>query len=83
VQNSIIKPYAAISRGIYGNGKSEMLIHEGGIGGFDNKLKEVTFDDLDEKKLNFSDSDNGWFGFSDKYWLTAIIPENSSISTKF
>ncbi len=83
VQNSIIKPYAAISRGIYGNGKSEMLIHEGGIGVFDNKLKEVTFEDLNEKKLNFSDSDNGWFGFSDKYWLTAIIPENSSIATKF
>ncbi|MFK7761247.1 MAG: membrane protein insertase YidC [Candidatus Midichloriaceae bacterium] len=83
IQNSVIKSYAAISRGIYGNGKSEMLIHEGGIGVFDNKLKEVTFEDLDEKKLNFSDSDNGWFGFSDKYWLTAIIPENSSISTKF
>ena len=83
VNNDFLKPYAAISRGIYGNGKSEMLIHEGGIGVFDNKLKEVTFEDLDQKKLNFSDSDNGWFGFSDKYWLTAIIPENSSISTKF
>ncbi|WHA04305.1 membrane protein insertase YidC [Candidatus Bandiella numerosa] len=83
VNNDFLKPYAAISRGIYGNGKSEMLIHEGGIGVFDNKLKEVTFEDLDQKKLNFSDSDNGWFGFSDKYWLTAIIPENSSISAKF
>jgi YidC/Oxa1 family membrane protein insertase len=83
VSNDALKPYAAISRGIYGHGKSEMLIHEGGIGVFDNKLKEVTFEDLDQKKLNFSDSDNGWFGFSDKYWLTAIIPENSSISAKF
>jgi YidC/Oxa1 family membrane protein insertase len=52
VHNDILKPYAAISRGIYGNGKSEMLIHEGGIGVFDNKLKEVTFEDLDQKKLN-------------------------------
>ena len=43
VHNDILKPYAAISRGIYGNGKSEMLIHEGGIGVFDNKPRFYSF----------------------------------------
>ena len=79
----IVKPYAAISRGVQSNSKSEMLIHEGGIGVFDNKLKEIKFDDLDNKKHHFIKSNNAWFGFSDKYWLTAIIPQKSLISTKF
>jgi YidC/Oxa1 family membrane protein insertase len=79
-----LKPYAAISRSNYGNGESQMLIHEGGIGVFENKLQELTFEDLDDKKLyKFSDTNNGWFGFSDKYWLTAIIPENSELSARF
>ena len=61
-----------------------MLIHEGAIGVFDNKLEEIKFEKLDDKTFKFSDSDHGWFGFSDKYWLTAIIPEDSTtISTKF
>ncbi len=84
LDNIKIKPYAAISRTINPDNQSQMLIHEGAIGVFDNKLEEIKFEDLDDKKLKFSDSDNGWFGFSDKYWLTAIIPEDSTtISTKF
>ncbi|WPX97048.1 membrane protein insertase YidC [Candidatus Bandiella euplotis] len=79
-----LKPYAALSRGKHGNGESQMLIHEGGVGVFENKLQEVTFDDLNDKKLyKFSDANNGWFGFSDKYWLTAIIPEKSGLSARF
>ena len=84
LDNIKIKPYAAISRAINPENQSQMLIHEGAIGVFDNKLEEIKFEDLDDKKLKFSDSDNGWFGFSDKYWLTAIIPEDSTTtSTKF
>ena len=83
LKNNNVTPYAAISRSIDENNKSQMLIHEGGIGVFDNKLEEIKFEDLDNKKLNFSDSANGWFGFSDKYWLTAIIPDNLKLSTKF
>ena len=83
-ESTNLKPYAALSRGDHGNGKSQMIIHEGGIGVFENKLQEITFEDLDDKKLyKFSDADNGWFGFSDKYWLTAIIPENSALSSRF
>ena len=79
-----LKPYAALNRGNYDNGKSQMIIHEGGVGVFENKLQEITFKDLEDKKLyKFSDSNNGWFGFSDKYWLTAIIPEKSQLSSRF
>ena len=84
IENVKLKPYAALSRGNYGNGKSQMIIHEGGIGVFEDKLREITFEDLDDKKLyKFSDANNGWFGFSDKYWLTAIIPEKSDLSNRF
>ena len=84
IEDANLKPYAALSRGDYGNGKSQMIIHEGGIGVFENKLQEITFENLDDKKLyKFSDANNGWFGFSDKYWLTAIIPEKSELSNRF
>jgi YidC/Oxa1 family membrane protein insertase len=79
-----LKPYAALSKGDYISRENHMLIHEGAIGVFENKLQEVTFGDLDDHKIyKFSDADHGWFGFSDKYWLTAIIPENSELSAKF
>ena len=83
LRNSDIKSYAAMSRSINDDIKSQMLIHEGCIGVFNNKLEEIKFDDLNGKKLNFSNSNNGWLGFSDKYWLTAIIPDKASFFGKF
>ena len=78
-----IRPYAAISRGINDINKNQMLFHEGGIGILNNKLEEIKFDDLNNKRLDFNNLSNSWFGFSDKYWLTAIIPKKNIISTKF
>ena len=84
LDNLKVKPYAAISRSLHSDVHSQMLVHEGIIGIINNKLQELKFKDLDDKRLDFSSSSNGWFGFVDKYWLTAIIPDTSSIyTTKF
>ena len=67
-------PYAQIIR----NKKPEdvqgfYILHEGFIGVFDGELKEDDYDDIQEKKI-VRNSDNGWLGITDKYWVTAIVP---------
>ncbi len=68
------------------------ILHEGPIGVFDEIVSYQNYDDLadtrtDKRKaedLTFNGSQGGWIGFSDKYWLTALIPDQqSSLNFKF
>ena len=73
-----VKGYSALTRSSHQIGKNEMLIHEGGIGVLDNRLSEISFSDLNKKlRYNFKGKHREWFGFSDKYWLAAIIPTSN------
>jgi YidC/Oxa1 family membrane protein insertase len=51
------------------------ILHEGPLGVFDETLKEVDYDDLVDSKSEEMKSTGGWIGFTDKYWLTALVPE--------
>ncbi len=39
---------------------------------------EFSYDDLQENANVVKNGENGWFGFSDKYWLSAFVPDQSS-----
>ncbi len=54
------------------------ILHEGLLGVLQEKLELIDYDDLkdDEETLNF-ESDNGWVGITDKYWLAALIPNQN------
>ena len=76
-------PYAQIVR----NKKPEVLgyyiLHEGFIGVFDEELKEEDYKDIEEKKFT-ANSSSGWLGITDKYWITAIVPEkNKNFKSEF
>ncbi|AIF81874.1 membrane protein insertase [endosymbiont of Acanthamoeba sp. UWC8] len=74
-----IQPYSLISRSHIESKDKNMIIHEGAIGVFNNSLKEVSFEDLSsERKLKYENNIN-WLGFSDKYWLAAIIPGQDQV----
>ena len=73
-------PYALASR--HGTPRTDGLyiLHEGPLGVFRAKadengtLKEFTYKDIaDDQSVEF-DSFGGWIGFTDKYWLTALVP---------
>lgn len=72
-------PYSRIQRqgtpkvdGIY-------VLFEGLIGVLQGKLHEVHYSDLkDDKKTQQNDSTGGWLGFTDKYWATAMIPDQAA-----
>ena len=51
------------------------ILHEGLIGVLNEELEQIDYDDLAEDKVYNFNSQNGWLGFTDKYWLTALIPE--------
>ncbi len=56
------------------------ILHEGLIGVFNETLEEVDYDDLsdpEEPNEIAYRSPNGWIGITDKYWLTALIPDQS------
>ena len=54
------------------------ILHEGLLGVLQEKLELIDYDDLkdDGETLNF-ESDNGWVGITDKYWLAALIPDQN------
>ena len=68
-------PYAQITRNkIPDDIQNFYISHEGFIGVFDEELKEDDYDDIEENKI-VREANNGWFGITDKYWMTALVPE--------
>ncbi|MCL2673021.1 MAG: membrane protein insertase YidC [Alphaproteobacteria bacterium] len=48
-------------------------VHQGLIGFFNNRLNEVKYDKLEkESVMDFSIVQEGWFGVSDKFWMSAF-----------
>ncbi len=70
-------PYAQITRRGKPEGRQIYILHEGFLGVFGEELKEENFDDIEKEKFKISSS-KGWLGITDKYWLTAIVPEKGS-----
>ena len=72
-----LKPYDRIVRYSTPDTLGFYILHEGLLGVFNGVLKEVDYDDLQETGTNLimpEKSKGGWIGITDKYWLTAIIP---------
>ena len=67
-------PYAQITRGNKPEGMKIYILHEGFLGVFGDELKEEDYEDIEKEKFTTSTS-KGWLGITDKYWLTAIVPE--------
>ena len=67
-------PYAQITRNYKPKVTPIYILHEGFLGVFGDELKEMDYEDVDKEKFTTS-STKGWLGITDKYWLTAIVPE--------
>ena len=67
-------PYAQINRNGKPDGMQIYILHEGFLGVFGEELVEKDYDDIEDKKFTINSS-QGWLGITDKYWLTAVVPE--------
>ena len=67
-------PYAQITKKSKPEGRQIYILHEGFIGVFGDELREEDYGDIEKEKF-ITNSSKGWLGITDKYWLTAIVPE--------
>ena len=67
-------PYAQITRNVKPEVTPIYILHEGFLGVFDEQLMEEDYDDISKEKISINAA-QGWLGITDKYWLTAIVPE--------
>ena len=58
------------------------ILHEGALGVFDETLREEDYDDMRDADNGVSEirpeTSGGWIGFTDKYWLAALVPDQAS-----
>ena len=67
--------YSQITKSTKPNTENFYILHEGLIGVVDKNLKEETYSTIEKEKKTYTGK-SGWFGITDKYWMSAIIPES-------
>ena len=76
-------PYGIIARHGEPDGYNFFILHEGMIQMADSRLTESDYGDIEDfqfeprEAANTSTTEvleNGWIGFTDKYWMTTLIP---------
>ena len=71
-------PWALVVR--FGEAKVEgtYILHEGPYGVFNSTLKEFAYTDFKDNKLQKFSTTGGWVGFTDKFWMATLIPDQKS-----
>ncbi|RVV97101.1 membrane protein insertase YidC [Mesobaculum littorinae] len=79
-----LAPYGVVVREGEPQTTGFFILHEGVVRMSDGELQEVDYDDMPELEADdrwgpsadvTSVAENGWVGFTDKYWMTTLIPE--------
>ncbi|WP_308516599.1 membrane protein insertase YidC [Sphingomonas flavescens] len=74
----ILRPIGLVSRAEKSHDPDSWTNHVGPIGLFGGKANyDVNYKNLDEDGPQPFNNVDGWLGFTDKYWLTALIPQGS------
>jgi len=82
-----LRPYALILRRGAPKVSGYAVLHEGFVGVIDNSsVQEITYSGIEKEtgRIRELKGDGGWLGFTDKYWASAIIPEQTeAIDARF
>ena len=77
-----LQPYASVQqRGLPGDLANSNIVHEGAIGmlGADKPiLVAKNYKDWKKASVIDGDSHGGWLGITQKYWLSALVPDQST-----
>jgi YidC/Oxa1 family membrane protein insertase len=71
-----LKPYGRVDRTGNPVTSSTYILHEGPIGVFNGRLNDsVAYKDLKPGEPKTFSTTGGWIGFTDKYWLVSLVPD--------
>ncbi|MBV7258227.1 membrane protein insertase YidC [Erythrobacter crassostreae] len=72
---AIIQPFTLIDRTDKNASPDEFIVHSGPIGVFDGALQDGNnYEELTEIGRDVPAGNTDWLGFTDRYWLSALIP---------
>ena len=71
-----VAPYGYINRTHNMDLQGNVVMHEGPLGVVEGAIIEVPYKTLNEKGNKTYENANGWLGITDKYWLTALVPDS-------
>ncbi len=71
----ILRPYGLVARDGASKDPDTWTAHVGPMGVFDEIVNDVNYEDVAEAGAAKFTSTGGWLGFTDQYWLTALIPD--------
>lgn len=80
----VLSPQGTLTR--HGEPKSSgfFILHEGPVGVFNGKLHDPSYDDIGKTGILQNPQAPGWLGLTDKYWLTALVPDpKASITSSY
>ena len=76
-----LQPYAFIKRTSRSADKDTFNVHSGPIGDFAGAVDfDTNYSDLDETGSVTPGGNASWVGFTDRYWLSALIPQQGSVT---
>lgn len=83
VENKSDKPVTLFPWGLvvrFGEYKTvgTYLLHEGPYGVFNSSLKEFSYKDFADNKQQKLPTTGGWVGFTDKYWMSILVPDQKN-----
>lgn len=70
-----LSPTSILTQGYTPQTQSNMAVHEGAVGYLNSKLQEFSLEDLRKKGTIDFGSTGGWIGLGDKFWFSALIPD--------
>lgn len=79
------QPYGIVARHGEPDVAGFFILHEGVVRLNDGELEEIDYDDMLDLDINNREAaradvvevaENGWVGFTDKYWMTTLIPQS-------
>ncbi len=76
-----LHPYSLITQtGIPEGSHSTWVAYEGPMGFIGSTLEHMGYRTMVKDPNKKIEAENGWIGFSDKYWLTALIPQQGQLA---
>ncbi|MCX8506361.1 MAG: membrane protein insertase YidC [Alphaproteobacteria bacterium] len=79
-----IYPYSLASHRNRPQTLGYFILHEGFVGWMNDRLREHKYTDLDGSNNITEETNGGWFGLTDKYFLLALIPvDKEKVKTTF